>query len=1328
MAALSTSAYRPLLAALRSAIADRLRAERNLAALQAAADAPNHYALQESLQTLTAQVEQELAAADARHAAERETLTEHHRSELNAIHSEYDRVVAGIRQRFADEIGRVESQHEENEWVLSSVLDDDSENSPKYRYETLKEQLAQARDRLAERWSDIASLHAEAIELVESRRQRSDAPSASPEPPRGRKEALERFDAADATVRERSERLRRQFLPRLFAGWTIVLLALGLWGGLFAAGFLLIDTGTVPLNVPPVQQVLMSAGAGFAATVLILLIVWGVAARQTADAFEPLAQAVVEAQSMHQAWLRLAKEELQRAERAYREQHEAVVAHRENAIRKFRSDRERRLAELHAEQERELAAPLQWRDAALREAAERFNRDLLASEANHRKETVALRTRFERERDRLMQEYHRRVAEREAALQEARRQLSEPWLRALGQLRRAADDAQHESEALSPAWSIVESTEPANAESIPTGIRLGDFELDFARLPDALPADAALRPEPTKVHLPAVLPFPESPSLLLDTPAAGRNEAVSVLQVAMLRLLTLLPPGKVRFTIIDSVGLGESFAGFMHLADYDDLLITGRIWTEPAHIEEQLGKLTEHMENVFQKYLRNEFATLEEYNAHAGEVAEPYRILVVAGFPTGFTERAAERLVSIATSGPRCGVYLLAAIDSNQAMPHGFDPAALETVGNVLRWNQGEFRPADAELQPLVLRPEVPPPPSQFATIVRRVGEQSKHVRRVEVPFRRIAPAEAEIWSADSRRGIDCPLGRAGATKLQHLRLGSGTSQHVLVAGKTGSGKSTLLHVLVTNLALRYAPDEVEFYLIDFKKGVEFKTYAAHRLPHARVIAIESDREFGVSVLERLDAILKERGDLFREAGVQDVAAFRDARPGVPLPRILLVVDEFQEFFTEEDRYAQTASLLLDRLVRQGRAFGIHVLLGSQTLGGAYSLARATIGQMAVRIALQCSEADASLILNEDNSAARLLTRPGEAIYNDAGGLLEGNSPFQIAWLGDDERDEHLSRLQRLAVQRRVEFPPPVVFEGNVPADPSRNLVLVRHLQESLAKKLDTVPPTAWLGEAVALTGPMAVTFRRQSGANLLVVGRDSAAAMGVLSNSLIALAAGVPAAPEAGQAAPSIVLLAGEPRWQRVLEALPVSIRSAGPDAAAGVIGEMAAELERRRSGAPAPPCFLFIDEISRFRDLRRGDDDFGFSGFDREKSVSPAKQWAEILRDGPPMGIHTIVYCDSYNNADRWLGRQLLREFEMRVVFQMSGADSSNLIDSPAASRLGTSRGLLFSEERGTAEKFRPYGPPSEQWLQAVRQYLEPEPIAEELRAEDLDAWIVT
>ena len=62
------------------------------------------------------------------------------------------------------------------------------------------------------------------------------------------------------------------------------------------------------------------------------------------------------------------------------------------------------------------------------------------------------------------------------------------------------------------------------------------------------------------------------------------------------------------------------------------------------------------MEKVTQKYLRNEYATIEEYNAVAGEVAEPYRVLVVADFPAKFDEKAAARLAAIAAGGVPCGV------------------------------------------------------------------------------------------------------------------------------------------------------------------------------------------------------------------------------------------------------------------------------------------------------------------------------------------------------------------------------------------------------------------------------------------------------------------------------------------------------------------------------------------------------------------------------------------------------------------------------------------------------------------------------------------------
>jgi hypothetical protein len=126
----------------------------------------------------------------------------------------------------------------------------------------------------------------------------------------------------------------------------------------------------------------------------------------------------------------------------------------------------------------------------------------------------------------------------------------------------------------------------------------------------------------------------------------------------------------------------------------------------------------------------------------------------------------------------------------------------------------------------------------------------------------------------------------------------------------------------------------------------------------------------------------------------------------------------------------------------------------------------------------------------------------------------------------------------------------------------------------------------------------------------------------------------------------------------------------------------------------------------LQRFRDLRKQEDDFGFSRHEEKPNV--AKQFGTILREGPGVGVHTLVWCDSFNNLNRIFDRQTLREFELRVHFQMSATDSSNLIDTPLASKLGLHRALFHSEEQGRLEKFRPYGLPSETWLKWVTAQL--------------------
>jgi S-DNA-T family DNA segregation ATPase FtsK/SpoIIIE len=394
--------------------------------------------------------------------------------------------------------------------------------------------------------------------------------------------------------------------------------------------------------------------------------------------------------------------------------------------------------------------------------------------------------------------------------------------------------------------------------------------------------------------------------------------------------------------------------------------------------------------------------------------------------------------------------------------------------------------------------------------LIHQIGRASVDSNRVEVPFSHVIPKNDELWTQDTSASIKVPIGRTGASKLQFLTLGKGTQQHALIAGKTGSGKSTLFHVIVTNLALWCSPDQVEFYLIDFKKGVEFKCYASHQVPHARVVAIESDREFGLSVLERVDQELRRRGDLFREKGVQDLAGYRNATGSEPLPRTLLMIDEFQEYFVEDDHVAQNAAVLLDRIVRQGRAFGIHVILGSQTLGGAYTLARTTFAQMAVRIALQCDEADSYLIMDENNAAPRLLSRPGEGIYNHSNGAVEGNSPFQTVWLTDEERDSYLQQVTALAQDRGAKGAGPVVFEGNAPADIRDNNELATALKSELPSESDET--IAWLGAPNSIKGPTGASFGSRSGSHLLIVGQNEEMAFSMMISSMISLAAQRPA------------------------------------------------------------------------------------------------------------------------------------------------------------------------------------------------------------------------
>ena len=129
-----------------------------------------------------------------------------------------------------------------------------------------------------------------------------------------------------------------------------------------------------------------------------------------------------------------------------------------------------------------------------------------------------------------------------------------------------------------------------------------------------------------------------------------------------------------------------------------------------------------------------------------------------------------------------------------------------------------------------------------------------------------------------------------------------------------------------------------------------------------------------------------------------------------------------------------------------------------------------------------------------------------------------------------------------------------------------------------------------------------------------------------------------------------------------------------------------------------------MAIRNIGQFRSLRRDDDDYGMSGFGSPKEATPATMFGDLIRKGPLVGIHVIIWSDTFGNAMRWLSASLLREFDNRIAFRLNQTDSASLIDTPAAAALSQGRAILSRDQTGTADRFRPFNWPSNEWLQSI------------------------
>ncbi len=766
------------------------------------------------------------------------------------------------------------------------------------------------------------------------------------------------------------------------------------------------------------------------------------------------------------------------------------------------------------------------------------------------------------------------------------------------------------------------------------------------------------------VRLPAVAKFVRYGHVLIAERGFA-DQARSLLQALTLRLATATRPGTVRFALADAVGQGRHLSAFLRLPAR--LRVGRAVAASPAEIEDLLVALTSHVVEVTQTRLTNVHDSVEAYNAATAGTTIPYHVLVLAGFPAGVSDRAMELLAQLARNGPRAGLFILATHSSD-----GLDLGVPAT--NLSLADDGTVSWDDPEFGQLVIEPDQMPVAARANPWLDAVGAAAGSASR-NLPFGPIEVAPAQRWTGTTADGLDVQIGVDSKGEPQHFAMGARGVHHGLVGGDVRMGKTNLLHVLICQLALQYPPEELELYLLDFKE-VEFDAYLTQRLPHARAITSRTDREFGLSMLRRFHNEIDRRARLCREARVTDLPDYR-RETGQALPRALVIMDEFQVLFSEEDRLAREAGRLLADIAKRGAAFGLHLLLATQSPGGQLAAyLRPVYEQMALRIALGCTQPSVSqAILGEGNDAATRLIRAGDAIYNDRRG--EGANPvMRIAMLPTRERLALIDGIRELAAGR--EYPSPASFDPDAPASfaPGRG------------KPGDGV--SAWLGEAIEIKPPTTATFERYARSNLLIIGGEEHG-HGLLLATLLSVAV------QCGSSDVSFSILEfARPSspfhgFFDPLRDLPHEVRIADRRLAEEELVALEADLDERLAdydGPARPMRFLLIAGMHRWQDLL-AEGDYG-------RLSETAGSLLRLADKGPDVGIHVVAWADGFVTVDRAVRRSGAGHFGLRAVLRVSSpAESDVLLGVAAAAGLDDDRGLYRETEWPTeqVEKFKPY-----------------------------------
>jgi DNA segregation ATPase FtsK/SpoIIIE, S-DNA-T family len=588
--------------------------------------------------------------------------------------------------------------------------------------------------------------------------------------------------------------------------------------------------------------------------------------------------------------------------------------------------------------------------------------------------------------------------------------------------------------------------------------------------------------------------------------AAARDRALGVVDTILLRTLASAKPGRVRFRIHDPIGLGASLSSY---SQFDrNRIAHGNPTATADDLEQTLESLADQATELSATHLRGVYRTLRDYLADDPRAEVGFEILVLLDVPKGLEATAVERIAVLAAQAPARGIMLVT-LQTGEAADLDLGPSAVRV--EVARHDDARLPAVTAQTVHL----DEPPP----TALLQRVAARPIQARAA-LTFADLHAVSPR--SESSAEFVETPIGRSGRDPVV-IKFGD-DPVNGLLAGSTGSGKSILLRTLVYGLARRYEPSELQLYLLDFKEGVEFQEFAPSAvdrtfLPHAAVVSVNSSREFGLEVLRHLNKTIADRYAMFSAAGSPPkLAGLREKRPDLTLPRIVLVIDEFQRLFEHGDALADAAADELVNIAKQGRAAGVHLLLGTQSIGDVG--AGTSVGlrldgvfkNAGLRIGMRLDERESrELFSSSTNTAAASIHEPGVAIVNNAGGAEEFNTRTIVGMMDSatalEERREAVTRTTTGRI-------PPRVFDGARGADPAANRALRAALRGRASADLWQTWPAQSLRVGVEdprTAESIATSLGREARRNLAVIGAGLANAVAIVQWSIVGLAASRP-------------------------------------------------------------------------------------------------------------------------------------------------------------------------------------------------------------------------